>query len=543
VLDSDQVSAYREDLIITPSEYLAAARHPPMTIELSNFSEGSWHPVTGQPATLSDPVLGTPLAVAGADAMDMGACYAWARHHGGGALRELTYPGRAALLDQIAQLLQTKREQYLDISLRNSGTVARDSAIDVDGAQYTVSYYARLGRSLPDARHLVDGDTVSLSKDGSFSSQHILVPSQGVALLINAFNFPAWGLWEKAAPALLSGVPVVVKPATATAWLTYRMIRDVVEADILPAGALNIVCGRPPGLLDSLEPLDLVSFTGSADTAAALRQPSGAIGAGIRFNAETDSINSAILSPDGSDAAVELLVREVTREMTSKSGQKCTAIRRIMVPDDRFDAIADGLAAKLAQVTVGDPRNPDIRMGSLVSLGQRHTVEVGIRQLATTCDPLFDGRSRTAIQAPAESACVAPVLFGTRNPDENSQVHQTEVFGPVATLMPYRDLAHAIRLARRGMGSLVASVYGEDPALLAQAAEQLAESHGRVHLVDPQVSKTHTGHGNVMPQSNHGGPGRAGGGQELGGLRALDFYHRKTALQGATSILSRFQPG
>lgn len=514
-----------------------------MTIDLLNYTESTWHPVSGatnQP--LRDPVLGTVLAHAGADGIDMAGCYRWARTRGGRALRSLTYPQRAAMLDRIHQVLQSHRSRYLDISLQNSGTVERDSAIDVDGALYTLSYYAKLGHALPDAHCLVDGDRTFLCRDGSFGSQHILAPSRGVALLINAFNFPAWGLWEKAAPALLSGVPIVVKPATATAWLTWEMIRDVTEAGILPEGSLSIVCGRPAGLLDALEPLDMVSFTGSADTAAELRGHPRMLRDGVRFNAETDSINSAILGPDGSRQAEEQLVREVERELTSKSGQKCTAIRRIMVPVDRFDAVAQALEARFAQITVGDPRAPEIRMGSLVSRGQRHAVDLGIDTLSASCDTLFDGRTRIAVQAPDDSACVAPMLFGARDPDRHPAVHQTEVFGPVATLMPYRDMAHALDLARRGMGSLVASVFGEDPSILAQAAEHLAESHGRVHLVSPDTAKTQTGHGNAMPQSNHGGPGRAGGGQELGGLRALNFYHRQAAIQGSAGVLDRIAP-
>jgi 3,4-dehydroadipyl-CoA semialdehyde dehydrogenase len=514
-----------------------------MTPDLPNYTQSTWRPVSPTASQLlRDPVLGAGLARAGADDEDMAACYRWARDRGGPALRALTYPGRAALLDQVLRTLQARRDHYLDLSLRNSGTVARDSAIDVDGALYTLSYYAKLGHGLPDAHHLADGDFVSLGRDGSFGSRHVRVPSRGVALLINAFNFPAWGLWEKAAPALLSGVPIVVKPATATAWLTHEMVRDVIDAGILPEGALSIVCGRPAGLLDALDSLDLVSFTGSADTAAELRRHPRLLRDGVRFNAETDSINSAILAPDGSRQAEDLLVREVERELTSKSGQKCTAIRRILVPADRFDAVAEALAARLAGVTVGDPRNPDVRMGSLVSTGQRRTVEAGIDALANTCDTVFDGRHRTAIQAPEDSACVAPMLFGARDPDAHPEIHRTEIFGPVATLMPYRDIGHAIHLARRGMGSLVASVYGEDGAALAQAAESLAESHGRVHLVSPETAKTQTGHGNVMPQSSHGGPGRAGGGQELGGVRALDFYHRLAALQGSPDVLGRIVP-
>lgn len=485
-----------------------------------------------------DPVLGTALAAVSANDIDMAAAYDFAREQGGAALRRLTYAERAGLLAQVAQVLQANRDKYYDISLQNSGTVKNDTAVDVDGSIYTLSYYAKLGAKLTDGQLHLEREAVALAKDNAFASQHIEVPSRGVALLINAFNFPAWGLWEKAAPALLSGVAIVVKPATSTAWLTHEMVKDVVEAGILPAGSLNIVCGRPEGLIDALNGLDLVSFTGSADTAATLRSHPRIQHDGVRFNAETDSVNCAILDPQGT--GTDLLVREVVRELTIKSGQKCTAIRRILVPEASYEAVGQAIAEKLKSISVGDPRNESVRMGSLVSIQQKKAITAGIELLAQHCDTLFDGRSQTNILADApEHACVAPMLFGASDPDKLDLVHDTEVFGPVATLMPYRDTQHAYQLARRGMGSLVASVYSEDADFLAQAAVQLAESHGRVHLINSDVAKVQTGHGNAMPQSNHGGPGRAGGGQELGGLRALAFYHRLAAIQASPDVLAR----
>jgi 3,4-dehydroadipyl-CoA semialdehyde dehydrogenase len=506
-------------------------------IKLANYSQGRWQEGKGSGSTLYDPILGTALVSVNADGLDIATCYDFARTQGGAALRALTYAERAALLKQVVQVLQDNRDKYYDISMRNSGTVKNDTAVDVDGAIYTLSYYAKLGSKLTDQSLRLDGEPESLAKENAFASQHIHVPLRGVALLINAFNFPAWGLWEKAAPALLSGAPIVVKPASATAWLTHEMVKDVIAANILPAGALNIICGRPEGLLDALNALDIVSFTGSADTAATLRNHPRLRHDGVRFNAETDSVNSAILGPDNTDAAADLLVREVVREMTIKSGQKCTAIRRIFVPQARYESIGKAIAAKLKAITVGDPRNPEVRMGSLVSRQQKEAVIAGIEQLAAKSDILFDGRKETTIQAGPESACVAPVLFGVTKPDTHPLAHKIEVFGPVATVMPYRDAGHAFELARRGMGSLVASIYSEDPQFMAQAAVRLAESHGRILLVNPEVAKAQTGHGNAMPQSNHGGPGRAGGGEELGGLRALRFYHRTAAVQGAPDVL------
>ena len=508
---------------------------------LANYLEGRWQTGQGQDSVLVDPVLGTQLATLSAQGLDLAAGYRYAREQGGTALRAMSYAERAALLAQIGQVLQANRDKYYDISVQNSGTVANDTAVDVDGSFYTLGYYAKLGSRLSDTQWRADGASDALARDNAYASQHIQVPTRGLALFINAFNFPAWGLWEKAAPALLSGVPVVVKPASATAWLTHEMVKDVIEANILPAGALSIICGRPEGMLDALETLDVVSFTGSADTAAELRQHPRIRLDGVRFNAETDSVNSAILDPKGT--GLDLLVREVVREMTIKSGQKCTAIRRILVPEALYEQAGQAIAAKLAGVVVGDPRQEGVRMGSLVSPSQCRAIKQGIEQLAGACDILFDGRTQSTIKAEGEQhACVPPMLFGTREPDTHPLVHHTEVFGPVATIMPYRDAAHAFALARRGQGSLVASVYGEDEDFLFEAAIQLAESHGRVHIVNESVAKVQTGHGNAMPQSNHGGPGRAGGGQELGGLRALAFYHRLAAVQAPPAVIARLNP-
>jgi 3,4-dehydroadipyl-CoA semialdehyde dehydrogenase len=369
----------------------------------------------------------------------------------------------------------------------------------------------------------------------------VLVPTRGVALFINAFNFPSWGLWEKAGPALLSGVPVIVKPATATAWLTQRMVQDVNAAGILPPGALSVVCGSSAGLLDQLQPFDVVSFTGSAETAAIIRSHPAIARGSVRVNIEADSINSALLLPGeaaGSEA-FELLAKEVAREMTQKSGQKCTAIRRVFVPQALYAPAAEAIAARLAKTTVGNPRNDTVRMGALVSRAQRDAVHAGLAQLRQHTEVLHDGATHALVDAdPAIACCVGPTLLGARDPDASPQVHALEVFGPVATLMPYRDEAHGLALVRRGQGSLVASVYGSDAASLQAAALELADSHGRVHVVSPDVAASHTGHGNVMPQSLHGGPGRAGGGEELGGLRALNFYHRRAALQASTAVLS-----
>ncbi|MEJ8839852.1 3,4-dehydroadipyl-CoA semialdehyde dehydrogenase [Ramlibacter sp. AN1133] len=508
---------------------------------LLNHLAGRAQAGTGSGTALLDPVLGTELARVDATGLDLAAGFAFAREKAGPALRALTYAQRGALLAAIVQVLQANRDRYYEISTANSGTVKNDTAVDVDGGIYTLATYAKLGESLGERRHLLDGEAVRLGKDGAFQSQHLLVPTRGVALFINAFNFPSWGLWEKAGPALLSGVPVIVKPATATAWLTQRMVQDVVEAGILPAGALSVVCGSSAGLLDQLQPFDVVSFTGSADTAAIIRSHPAIARGSVRVNIEADSINSALLLPGetpGSEA-FELLAKEAAREMTQKAGQKCTAIRRIFVPEALYGAAAEAIAARLAKTTVGNPRNEGVRMGSLVSRAQLFAVREGLATLKQHAQVLHEGAAHALVDADAAVACcLGPTLLGARDPDHTPAVHDTEVFGPVATLMPYRDAAHALALVRRGQGSLVCSIYGSDAAALGAAALELADSHGRVHVVSPEVAATHTGHGNVMPQSLHGGPGRAGGGEELGGARALNFYHRRAAVQAATAVLS-----
>jgi 3,4-dehydroadipyl-CoA semialdehyde dehydrogenase len=511
---------------------------------LPNYVAGKWVAGAGAGTPLVDPVTNEELARVSSDGLDLDAAFAFARDVGGAALRGKTYAERAEMLGRVSKVLAAKKDDYYALSLANSGTTKNDTAVDVEGAIFTLGYYARLGATLGNARALADGESASLSKDEAFRSQHVLTPTRGVALFINAFNFPAWGLWEKAAPALLSGVPVIVKPATPTALLTQRMVADVIAAGVLPEGALSIVCGGADGLLDRVVSQDVVSFTGSAHTAAKIRGHRAFVERGARLNVEADSLNAAILAADaepGSEA-FDAFVAEVAREMTVKSGQKCTAIRRAFVPAARFDAVADALKAKLAKVTVGNPRNEGVRMGSLVNRAQKVAVERGIAALRAETEVLFDGSRVPFVDAdPATSACVAPVLLGSRD-GRGAAVHDLEVFGPVATLIGYRDESDAVALARRGGGSLVVSVFSNDDATLARLAAELADFHGRVHLVGPAVFKSQTGHGNVMPHSLHGGPGRAGGGEELGGLRALGFYHRRTAIQGSSAALARLLP-
>lgn len=508
---------------------------------LPNLLGDRWQTGAGKGTPLFDPVLGDELVRVDAGGLDLPAGFTFARQTGGAELRAMSYAERAGLLRAVADVIKVNRDDYFAISTANSGTVSNDTSVDVDGAVYTLGVYAKLGATLDAGSLMADGEAESLSRNGIFQARHVFAPTPGLALLINAFNFPSWGLWEKAAPALLSGVPVVVKPATATAWITQRMVADVAAAGVLPPGTLSIVCGSSAGLMDALEPFDVVSFTGSAETAAVIRSHPAVTRRSVRVNIEADSLNSALLLPGRDAQALALLAKEVALEMTVKSGQKCTAIRRVLVPAATYGEAAAAIGARLEKTTVGNPRNADVRMGALVSTAQKASVLEGLALLRNQTEVLFDGGSRPLIDAdPERSCCVAPTLLGTRDAagsDAAHLVHDTEVFGPLATLVPYRDMEHALALARRGEGSLVASVYGTDNVAMAAAAAELASHHGRVHVISPDVAATQTGHGNVMPQSLHGGPGRAGGGEELGGLRALRFYHRHTAIQAATSVL------
>ncbi len=513
-----------------------------MNRKLSNYLSGRWQEGSGEGTTLIDPVTGESLVRVDNTGLDLKAGFRFARETAGPALRAMTYGQRATLLSAAVKVLQTHRDSYYEIATANSGTVKNDSAVDIDGGIYTLSTYAKIGEGLGDRRFLIDGDPARLAKDPLFQSQHVLVPTHGVALFINAFNFPSWGFWEKAAPALLSGVPVIVKPATSTAWLTQRMVEDVVNAGIFPAGAISVVCGSSRGLMDALEPFDVISFTGSADTAETIRMHPAIARRSVRVNIEADSVNSALLMPDATPGseAFDLMIREVAREMTQKSGQKCTAIRRAFVPRAHYAQAAEAIAARLAKTTIGNPRNETVRMGALVSRDQFNSVVDGIARLSAHTDILYDGRQTALIDAdPSVACCIGPVLLGSQTPASVSIIHEVEVFGPVATLMAYDSVDDALTLIRRGEGSLVASLFGADDSSLASTAIELASSHGRIHIVSPAVGSMHSGHGNAMPQSLHGGPGRAGGGEELGGARALNFYHRRSALQASSTILEK----
>jgi 3,4-dehydroadipyl-CoA semialdehyde dehydrogenase len=504
-------------------------------MKLGSYVSGAWTDGGGEGVALVDPVLGDELARASSEGIDLGAALDHARKMGGPALRKLTYAERGALLKSFADTLSENRDAYYATALANSGNTKADAAVDIEGAIFTLGYYAGLGAKLGDVRALHGGGFDRLAKDKAFQAVHIAVPLEGVAVHINAFNFPAWGMWEKAAVTLLSGVPVLVKPATATALLAHDMVRHVVEAGVLPEGALSLVCGGARDLLSHVTSQDVVTFTGSADTANQLRNSPALLNQPVRFNVEADSLNTSILGPDaGPDSAeFQLFVKEVGREMTSKAGQKCTAIRRALVPAQYIDDVAGALEARLGKVLVGNPRNKDVRMGPVVNQTQQATVLQGIEALKKEAAVVVgDGPFEPVDADPAVSAFAPITLLRCDSPDSAKAVHEVEVFGPVCTLMPYESAAHAFDLAGRGGGSLVASVFSGDDAFAADAAIGLAANHGRVLIIDESVGEASTGHGNVMPMCVHGGPGRAGGGEELGGVRGLRLYHQRVAVQG-----------
>jgi 3,4-dehydroadipyl-CoA semialdehyde dehydrogenase len=508
---------------------------------LQSYLGGKWQAGAERGAPLVNPCDGTVLAWASPKGLDLKIALDYSRNVGVPELRKLSYAQRAELLGKIGDLLATRRDEWYEIARRNSGNTKADAAIDVDGSIGTIKYFAKLGTKLGDAHMLRDGAAMRLARDQNFQGLHIGVPLDGVAVHINAFNFPAWGLWEKAAVSLLAGVPVLAKPATSTAWLAQEMVNAVIEAGILPQGSLSILCGSPNDLLDHLRLGDAVAFTGSAETGAGIRQHPRIQQQGVRVNIEADSLNAALLGPDAAPGSpsFDAFVREVVREMTTKTGQKCTAIRRVLVPAEQAAAATDAIAAALSKVVVGNPANSAVTMGPLVNMAQRKSVEEGIRKLSEQAQIACGARSFAPVDASAEQgAFVSPTLLKLGSSVDGDVVHELEVFGPVATVVPYRDKQDAFALARRGGGSLAASVFSSDAAFLAEAATALGTTHGRVLLVDPAIGDSHTGHGIVLPSLMHGGPGRAGGGEELGGLHGLWFYHERVAVQGPAATLS-----
>ncbi len=493
-------------------------------------------------ARLSSAIDGSAIHHIHADAIDFGEALAFGRGTGVPALLKLDFQQRAARLKAIAAYVNERKEELYTLS-RHTGATRADSWVDIEGGTGTLYAYASMaGNELPSGNLIHEGPAAAIGKKGGFAGTHILVPRGGVAVHINAFNFPVWGLLEKFAPTFLAGMPCIAKPATSTSFLTEALVRMMMASGLLPAGALQLVIGSTGDLLDRLDSNDVVTFTGSADTALKLRGNANLLAKSIPFNAEADSLNAAILGPDVSpdDPEFDLFVKEVAREMTAKAGQKCTAIRRAIVPRRHIDALAAKLRERLAKVSVGDPAVEGVTMGALASLAQHADVSERVALLARGNEVVFghgDGFSARG-EGTAGGAFFSPTLLLCRDGMANSAAHDIEAFGPVSTLMPYDDLDEALALAARGRGSLVATLVTHDPAVAARAVPQIAVWHGRVHILDREAAVESTGHGSPLPMLKHGGPGRAGGGEELGGMRAVRHYLQRAALQGSPSMLT-----
>ncbi len=514
-------------------------------LEPQSYVAGAWVPPDTAAREVLSPVTGAPMGRAGSAPPDPAHLLAHA-HAAGAALRGMGFHDRARLLKALAQYLDARKDTLYALN-PHTGATRKDGAFDIDGGIGTLFVFASKGRrEMPDGDVYLDGGIEALSRGGSFLGQHIAVPKRGVAVQINAFNFPVWGMLEKLAPAILAGVPAIVKPATQTAFLTEACVRLIVESGLLPEGAVQLIVGSPGGLISALGPQDTVSFTGSAQTALTLRSMPELVASGAVFIAEQDSLNAAILGPDAAPGSAEfgLFISEAAREITTKAGQKCTAIRRMIVPEHHTGAVIEALSAKLAPLIPGDPAAEATRLGALVSPAQRADVVAQCGRLAGEAREVFRGDSGGFGE---ETGFLPPTLLHCADPDGARDVHRIEAFGPVATVMGYRDTSHAAELANRGGGSLVTSLFSADPAVARLITLESAAWHGRIYINNAESAREATGHGAPLPHMIHGGPGRAGGGEELGGVRGVLHYMQRTAVQGPpgmlTAITGQWVPG
>jgi len=506
-------------------------------ITLESYLEGKWQAGSGQTQTLYNPTTEEALAETGSAGLDLEAALAWGRRVGGPALRQLGFPGRGEMLKALSGAIHEHRDELLELSIQNAGTTRSDAKFDIDGATGTLAAYAHFARELEREQHVPDGEGGQLGRTRRFWGQHILVPKEGIAVHINAFNFPAWNMAEKMACSLLAGVPVIEKPGTPTAMVAWRIARIIVDSGVLPSGAFQFVCGSARELLDHTGPQDSVAFTGSSGTGALLRGNANAVKHNVHVNIEADSLNAAILGPDvESDAeAYGLFLSNVQLDMTQKTGQKCTAVRRILVPEDRVDQVCEDLSAALGRIKVGDPAERETRMGPLASADALADVTEGIGHLAAHAEVITGGPERTS----EKGYFVAPTLLRARDSSAGA-FHELEVFGPCATVLPYSGKAEdAIALTNQGGGGLVASLYSNDREFAEAVTRGIAPWHGRVWIGSDKLADQATPPGMVLPQCNHGGPGRAGGGGELGGLRGLEPYLQRTSIQGFQGLVEK----
>jgi len=511
---------------------------------LRSYVCGRWHEAERGFVPIVNPATEEVVGRVSSEGVDFAAVLDFALSHGRSSLRRLTYMQRAEMIKEMSKILRQNREELLELSRLNNGTTQGDGAFDVDGASGTLAYYAGLGRGLGERNFIVEGDRLPLSREGSFAAQHILAPRAGVAVHINAFNFPTWGFAEKAACALLAGMPIVAKPATSTALLTERCIELIADANILPQGALQFVCGSLGDLMDRLGPQDVVAFTGSAETAETIRARLAARGARARLNIEADSLNAAILAPDvlPDSPTMELFLREVVREITQKAGQKCTAVRRILVPAESVEEVQDLLRSRLESAVVGDPSHEDVTMGPLATKSQLKAAEDGVAVLAGAGE-IVVGTGRRVDGVGAETGkgyFFAPTLIRWSEAPPDSEVHHVEVFAPVASLVSYDgDADRAAEINGMAEGTLVTSLYTDDLSWLESFTRAGAATTGRLYVGSADSMQEMPGSGAALPQTLHGGPGRAGSGEELGGLIGVALYMQRMALQGSPAALDR----
>lgn len=511
-------------------------------MKLTNYALGQWISGDGDGELLTDAVTGEAIASASSKGLDFNAMIEYARKTGGHKLRKMTFQERGLMLKALAMYMLERKEKYYDISYKTGATRA-DSWVDIEGGIGNLFANASLRRKLPDQPYCIEGDPIGLSKGGTFMGHHILVPKEGVAIHINAFNFPIWGMLEKIAVNFLAGVPAIVKPATLTSYLTHAFAEDMIASGILPEGALQLICGSANGILNHVNSQDVVTFTGSAHTGRMLKSNPNLINESVPFNMEADSLNACVLGEDAVPGTVEfdLFLKEVRKEITTKAGQKCTAVRRVLVPEHLIEPVINALSPMLDQTTIGDPRLKEVRMGALAGQKQLEDVKEKIREISQNAKIVYDKNGNGFApmgENTALGAFLSPVLLLQENPFKYTEAHEIEAFGPVSTIMPYKNLDEAIELTKKGKGSLVSSIVTNDPKIARDFTIGAATYNGRILVLNNECAKESTGHGSPMPNLVHGGPGRAGGGEEMGGLRGIKHYMQRCAIQGSPSMIS-----
>lgn len=510
-------------------------------IALENYAEGKWIKSATPKETLFNAITGDAIYTAGSDGLDFEAMMKYGRCKGGRALRKMTFHERGRMLKALAFHLLSKKEEFYKISAL-TGATRIDSWVDIEGGIGNLFANASLRKNFQDERYYVDGQAIKLSKNNTFIGHHIMTPLEGVAIHINAFNFPVWGMLEKIAVNLLAGVPAIVKPATITSYLTEAIFKEIIASNILPEGSLQLICGSARGILDFVQNQDIVTFTGSADTGKMLKSHPRLVSEAVTFNMEADSLNCSVLGKDVTPdmAEFDLFIKEVAREITTKAGQKCTAIRRIIVPAERVEDVKIALGKRILSTTIGDPSVEGVRMGPLAGNSQRNDVMEKVKELMKTQEIVIGDLENFNVTGADKNkgAFMSPIIFYNDNPFEKLACHEIEAFGPVSTIIPYNDMDDAVELAKMGKGSLVCSIATADTKVARDFTIGAANMHGRIMIINNESAKESTGHGSPMPMLVHGGPGRAGGGEEMGGMRGVMHYLQRTAIQGSPTMIS-----